>query len=181
MLPRSYTRVVWLGCSCGYHWRCTTCCQWCRCPHMQCDRCCILDFIIANVCLVAQSYATLCESMDYSLPGSSVHGDSPGKDTGMGCHALFPRGSSQSRDQTQISHITGRFFTIWAMKKAHYCKQFLSLNLGGVIQKHWLDWTGLAWVMWLLWWLESGDRKQALLHCCRPCLLLSIIPWGDLP
>ena len=27
--------------------------------------------------------------MDYSLPGSSVYGDSPGKDTGVGCHALF--------------------------------------------------------------------------------------------
>ena len=27
--------------------------------------------------------------MDYSLPGSSVHEDSPGKNTGMGCHALL--------------------------------------------------------------------------------------------
>ena len=32
-------------------------------------------------CLVTQSYLTLCNPMDYSLPGSSVHGDSqrPGK------------------------------------------------------------------------------------------------------
>ena len=27
--------------------------------------------------------------MDCSLPGSSVHGDSPGKNTGVGCHALL--------------------------------------------------------------------------------------------
>ena len=27
--------------------------------------------------------------MDHSLPGSSVHGDSPGKNTGVGCHALL--------------------------------------------------------------------------------------------
>ena len=27
--------------------------------------------------------------MDCNLPGSSVHGDSPGKNTGVGCHALF--------------------------------------------------------------------------------------------
>ena len=27
--------------------------------------------------------------MDYSLPGSSVHGDSPGKNTGVGCHFLL--------------------------------------------------------------------------------------------
>ena len=29
--------------------------------------------------------------MDYSLPGSSVHGDSAGKNTGVGCHALLQR------------------------------------------------------------------------------------------
>ena len=28
--------------------------------------------------------------MDCSLPGSSVHGDSPGKDTGVGCHGPPP-------------------------------------------------------------------------------------------
>ena len=27
--------------------------------------------------------------MDYSPPGSSVHGDSPGKNTEVGCHALL--------------------------------------------------------------------------------------------
>ena len=41
------------------------------------------------VCLVAQSCLTLCNPMDCSLPGSSVHGDSPGKNTGVGCHALL--------------------------------------------------------------------------------------------
>ena len=30
----------------------------------------------------------------------------------------FPRGSSQSRDQTQVSHIAGRFFTSWATREA---------------------------------------------------------------
>ena len=30
-----------------------------------------------------------CDSMGYSLPGSSVHGDSPGKNTGVGSHALL--------------------------------------------------------------------------------------------
>ena len=33
---------------------------------------------------------TLCDPVDCSLPGSSVHGDSPGKNTGVGCH--FPPG-----------------------------------------------------------------------------------------
>ena len=46
-----------------------------------------------GVCLVAQSYLTLCDPMDCSPPGSSFHGDSPGKNTGVGCHASS-RGSS---------------------------------------------------------------------------------------
>ena len=41
------------------------------------------------LCLVAQSCPTLCDPMDCSLPGSSVHGDSPGKYTGVSCHALL--------------------------------------------------------------------------------------------
>jgi len=41
------------------------------------------------LCLVTQSCLTLCNSMDCSAPGSSVHGDSPGKNTGVGCHALI--------------------------------------------------------------------------------------------
>ena len=36
-----------------------------------------------------QSCLTLSDTMDYGLPGSSVHGDSPSKSTGVGCHALL--------------------------------------------------------------------------------------------
>ena len=39
--------------------------------------------------LVTQLCPTLCNPMDYSPPGSSVHGDSPGKTTGMDCHFLL--------------------------------------------------------------------------------------------
>ena len=38
---------------------------------------------------VTQSCPTLCDPLDCSPPGSSVHGDSPGKNTGVGCHTLF--------------------------------------------------------------------------------------------
>ena len=41
--------------------------------------------------LVTQSCPTLCNPMDCSLPGSSVHEDSSGKNTEMGCHALLQR------------------------------------------------------------------------------------------
>ena len=36
-----------------------------------------------------QSCLTFCDSMDCSLPGSSIHGDSPDKNTGVGCHVLL--------------------------------------------------------------------------------------------
>ena len=38
---------------------------------------------------VTQSCLTLCDPMDSSPPGSFVHGDSPGKNTGMGSHSLL--------------------------------------------------------------------------------------------
>ena len=41
------------------------------------------------MCLVALLGPTLCNPMDCSPPGSSAHGDSPGKNTGVGCHALL--------------------------------------------------------------------------------------------
>ena len=64
-----------------------------------------------SVVLVAQSCPTLCDSMDYGLPSSSVQGDSPVRILEWVAMPSF-RGYSQPRDQTQVSHIVGRFFTI---------------------------------------------------------------------
>ena len=69
------------------------------------------------LCLLTQSCPTLWDPMDCSLPGSSVFGNSSGKNARVGCHTS-PRGSSQPRDQTQVSPIAGRFFTIWATREA---------------------------------------------------------------
>ena len=72
----------------------------------------------AVLCLVAQLYLTLCNPMDSSPPGSSVHGILQAK---MLEWVAIPssRGSSQPRDQTQVSRIAGGFFTIWATREAH--------------------------------------------------------------
>ena len=48
-----------------------------------------LKVYCAALCLVAQLCLTLCDPMDCSLPGSSIHGDSPAKNTGEGCHTLL--------------------------------------------------------------------------------------------
>ena len=41
------------------------------------------------LCWVSQSCSTLCNPMNCSMPGCSVHEDSPGKNIGVGCHALL--------------------------------------------------------------------------------------------
>ena len=49
---------------------------------------CLMQILIHNaVCLVAQACPTLCDPIDCSPPGFSVHGDSPGRNIGVGCHA----------------------------------------------------------------------------------------------
>ena len=54
---------------------------------------------------VAQLFLTLCDPMDYR-----VHGILQARI--LECVAfLFSRGSSQSRDRTQVSRIAGGFFT----------------------------------------------------------------------
>ena len=62
---------------------------------------------------VAQLCPTLCNPTDCSLPGSSIHGIFQARVLKW-VSISFSRGSSQPRDRTQISHIVGRCFTIWA-------------------------------------------------------------------
>ena len=57
-------------------------------------------------------YAVVCHFVvNCNLPGSSVHGTSQVRILGW-VAIPFSRGSSRPRDQTQVSCIAGRFFTI---------------------------------------------------------------------
>ena len=49
----------------------------------------IIIYVCAVLCLVSQSCLTLCDPMDCTPPGSSVHGASPVKSTRVDCHALL--------------------------------------------------------------------------------------------
>ena len=66
---------------------------------------------------VVQSCPTLCYSMDCTLPGSSVHGIFQARVLEW-VAISFSRGSSRPRDQSQVSHIVGRHFTVWATREA---------------------------------------------------------------
>ena len=69
--------------------------------------------------LVAQPCLTLCDPMDYSRPGSSVHGILQARILER-VAIPFSRGCSQSRDWTQVFLTAGRFFTIWAIIHLKY-------------------------------------------------------------
>ena len=68
-----------------------------------------------------------CAYLSSHVPLFATHGlkparllcpwDSPGKNTGVGCHALL-QGIFPPRDQTQVSCIVGRFFADWATREA---------------------------------------------------------------
>ena len=62
---------------------------------------------------VAQSCLTLCDPMDCSWPGSSHHGILQARILEW-VAISFSRGSSWSRDQTQVPRIVDGSFTIWA-------------------------------------------------------------------
>ena len=66
---------------------------------------------------VAQLCPTLYDPLGYSLPGSSVHGIFQARVLEW-VAISFSRGSSQPRDWTQVSHIVGRCFIIWATREA---------------------------------------------------------------
>ena len=57
----------------------------------------------------AQSCPTLCDPMDFSLPGSSVHGILQARILEWVAIPLS-KGSSQHRDRTWVSCIAGRLF-----------------------------------------------------------------------
>ena len=81
------------------------------------------------VCACAQSYCTLCDPTDQSLPGSSVHGILQARILEW---VAMPssRGSSQLRDQTCVSCFAGGFFTAEPPGKANRC--YNSINAAQV-------------------------------------------------
>ena len=74
-------------------------------------------FIMKVKVLAAQLCLTLCDLMDCSLPGSSVHGILQARILEW-VAIFFSRGSSWPRDRTWVSWIAGRSFTMWATREA---------------------------------------------------------------
>ena len=73
--------------------------------------------VLCAVFSVAQSCPALCNPMDCSPPGSSVHGISQARIL-YWVAIPFSRGTSWPRDRIQVSCIARRFFTLWATWQA---------------------------------------------------------------
>ena len=95
--------------------------------------------------LVTQSCLTLCDPMDCSPPGSSVHGVLKARILEW-VASPFSRWSFQPRDQTQVSLIAGGFFTNWATGEAPLKHVNLSISP--------LDWE------WVGASLDSASRNK---------------------
>ena len=89
--------------------------------------------------LVAQSFPTLCDPMNCSLPSFSVHGILQARILEW-IDIPFSRGSSQTRDWILVSCIAGRFFTISATGKSSLCSN--SSNFKLLFPFSWVSFTG---------------------------------------
>ena len=96
---------------------------------------------------VAQLCLTLCNPMDCSPPGSLVPGIFQARVLEW-VAISFSRASSWPRDQTQVSDIAGRRFTLWATREAH------TLNISQGSDRSYSFWVEkddfpFSWVLWM--------------------------------
>ena len=110
------------------------------------------------LCLVTQLCPTLCDPMDCSPSGSSVHGDSLGKNTGVGCHALLQGIFLTYKLNPGLPHCR------WILY--HLSHQGSPLNLNSLVP-----------LSFLLVWLENSNSKWCYYLASLPCILAVECDW----
>ena len=125
--------------------------------------------------LVAQSCPTLCDPMECSPPGFSVHGI-------LQVRVLewitipFSRGSSWPRNWTWVSHIADRFFTFWATRELRNIGVGSLSLLQGIFLTQESNW-GLLHYRQILYQLSYQGSPQ---YCCLCCIsVFQIYWWGN--
>ena len=105
--------------------------------------------VFTLIVLVTQSCLSLCDPVECSPPGSSVHGILQARILEWGAMSSS-RGSSWPGDQIWVSCIAGRFFTIWVTS-------FLSFSSCLIVL---LMVSFLVWKLFALVSLTCGDRSE---------------------
>ena len=139
--------------------------------------------------LVTHSCLTLCDPMDCSPPGFSVHEICQARILEWVAISSF-RGSSRPRDQTQVSGIAGEFFTVWATREALLQNWFDTIHLVFFYCSFYsVPWTSLPWTWvktpywntehcsWIKWLLvrtvtpkakyQLEDKAHSLASACQ--------------
>ena len=123
--------------------------------------------------LFAQSCPTLCDPVDCSPPGSSVHGTLQARILEW-IAIPFSRGSSWPRDQTWVSCIADGFFTIWATRGAQEIVKDRGACRDAV--------HGVAEGTWLSTWTTTTQSptsqcKKATCDCHQKTRLILLCTW----
>ena len=117
---------IYLGCTTWFFKRCK---RWWFNIHKHCD---MINPVVKVKVLVAQSCLTLCDPMDYNLPGSSVHGIPQARILEW-VASSFSRGPYWPRDGTCVSYI-GRWilyhWTTWETLSGWNHEKFQHLRNG---------------------------------------------------
>ena len=123
--------------------------------------------------LVTQLCLILCDPMDCSPPGFSVHGILQAKILEW-VAIIFSRESSRPRDRTLVSCISGRFCTTWTIREALSLRSDYSFMIsckeiqkGFIISErdsHYRDFTVLGFVtlFWNCLILQAGENSKSL-------------------
>ena len=128
--------------------------------------------------LVSQSRPTLCEPMDCSSPGSTVHGI-------LQTRILeevvisFSRGSSLPQDWTQVSYIAGRFSTSESLGKPNEA-QFSSVQLLSHFLLFATPWTAARQVSLPSSTTRVYPNPCPLSQWCHPIMSSSVVPFSHL-
>ena len=117
-----------------------------------------------NMCavlwLVAQSCLTLCDPMGCSPPGSSVHGDSTGQNTGVGCHALLQGIFSTQGWNPGLPHCRQILYH-WTTREAQETGVGSLSVLQGTFRTQGTNW-GLLPCRWILYCLSHQGSPQTV-------------------
>ena len=103
-----------------------------------------------------------------SPPGFSVHGISPGKSTGVGCHSLLQGNLANQGIEPSSPALAGRIFTTWRWQvKVNADQLSLTLRPHGLYSQ----WdspgqnTGVGSLSLLQWTFPTQGSNPGLLHC----------------